>query len=553
MNTVIIDNDKINLCSNLEESAFGKTNYFTLINEKGFVYDSSSQFTPWSFEGVNTKASSNDKTYVYYCGTNPLSENTKTLNEYFSLSKENKDELYNAVKLVTKAFTDSLNSEVTLPQVGGEGILVDLSLNKVLFLPQSIFKYSTNVLSDEEYYYKETAWLNGTITDKAAICYERALIIYKLLTNSFPYKTIDEEKRNADILDKNFLPLDVIYPSMDEKFTKSINKALMLNSTTVSVPGKKKTGVESSALTIHPEFDFDALDKAWNEKKSSNLSDEELSKKVDEYLANKKAKVEASRKLRRNRTAFIIAGIVAIGIIIMVISSVKRQNARYTTMGLESTDIIQNFFYGVNNKSLEVLQAISNGNAPDKYVGKITEVFLTEKQITGFTKESPFFYPEQWMFTITNNERFNIAKVFGITNLTIDGELEETHNTLYRRDQNPIPVTKDNGEEYAQGETITHTVQYYLIQTVLENQNVQVEKINEVHTLTYKNGKWLLTDIKSKATDVDVDTEQFKTDYFASLTKYNQDVIAASDSIRDKYPWLPSTESLIIEQSMMIQ
>ena len=155
------------------------------------------------------------------------------------------------------------------------------------------------------------------------------------------------------------------------------------------------------------------------------------------------------------------------------------------------------------------------------------------------------------MFTITDNDRFNIAKVFGITNLKIDGKKEELELSLNRRNENPIPVTKENGDEYKQGETVTHNVEYYLLQTDLSNQNIRVEKVNDKHTLTYKNGKWWFTDIRSNTQEVPIDTQEFKSNYFTALENNDGDVIKTCDSIRDEYPWLPTSTSLITEKASM--
>ena len=187
MDSVVLNKEEIFLNSNLGESAFGKTNYFTLINEKGYVFSENDKlFSDFTFEGVKEKPSSDNTSYVYYYGKNPLSIEGKTLSYFFDNYDSNSDELYKAVTLTVKAITNALDNDKILPLVGGDGIIVDINENKVLFLPELIFKYSTNVLSDSEYYKRETAWLNGTIKDKAGMSYERSLIVYRLLTTQFP-------------------------------------------------------------------------------------------------------------------------------------------------------------------------------------------------------------------------------------------------------------------------------------------------------------------------------------------------------------------------------
>ena len=550
MNTVIINDKELKLNSGLDEPAFGKTNYYTFLSQEGLIFDGT-DFTPWTFDNIVTEPtedkSSEDR--VYYCGNNPLSKNAKTLLSCFLEMKQ--EELYKIVVAVTKAMTIAAEKGKQLPLVGAGGILIDNNGEKILFLPENIFKYSTNPLSPEEYFIQQTAWVNFTITGIPAICYERSVIVYKFLTGRFPYPAVDETVRNQDILDRNFLPLGQCIDGINIDFAKQVNNGLRLNSTSVAAKGKKKQE-ENTEETTDTLFNFDLFDEAWQLRKTITLTDEELAAKAKTYLAAQKARIETQRKLRKYFAAFMVSFFVALGIILLIFNTADKQNSTYTSKGLTSTETLQGFFYGVNNISIELMDSLVKGEAPEKYVSQVQEIYLIEKQIAGFTSQGMYYNPAQWMFTITDDDKFHAVRAFGITNLTIDGQPQSTEIEVHRKNQKPEPVTSENGVTLAQDDTVTHTVEYYLLQTNPDNFDVIVTKQTEEFTLTYTNQKWLITDISTKQEIVPVNTEEFKTDYFTTLSQNENDIITATELLKDKYQWLPTNETMLNEQSYLI-
>ena len=555
MNTVVVQEGEIRLNSGLNEYSFGKTNYFTLLPETGYIFENNN-FEKWNFSGVNsykdnlrTEKPNDDPDSderVYYCGKNPLSEKAKSLLDFFN---EDSDNLFKAVVITVTAMTVAAKNNINLPIVGAGGIIVDTDLEKVLFLPEDIFKYSTNLLSDKEYFYENSGWTNKTITGIPAICYERALIAYKLLTKRFPYQAIDETERNADILDKNFLPLELCIEGINQDFAKEINRALKLNSTSVSIPGKKKKGVDSEDLTIHPDFNIDNLKEAWDLSVKLNISENEIAEKSANYIKNQKTKIEAKRKLRRNTTSIIIGVCVALLIIIMAISTGRQQNNQFTSKGLTSTEVLQVYFQGVNKQNTKQMIPMSKGEDGNRLIDKVTEVDLLEKQISSFTKDTVYANPENWLLNVTNNERFSLLRVFGISNLKIDGMAAEYPVEIYRKSQHPVAVTEENNKALLQEDNISHNVEYYFLQTNPDDFSIYVQKVSEVCTLTYKNEKWLITEISSNKENVNVDTEKFKEDYFMSLAKNNNNITMVLNELREDYPWLPSDYA--VEQEVM--
>ena len=470
MSTVIIQNNQIKLNSSLNEYSFGKTNYYTLLSEKGLMFNNDT-FTPWSFENINTfKEEGSEEELVFYCGKNLLSKNAKTLLDFFN---ENSEELFDAVFDVVKAMTNAAENNIKLPIVGAGGIIVDTNSSNVLFLPEEAFKNSTNLLPEEQFFNQNSGWINLSLSKKPAICFERAVIVYKLLTGNFPYTSTNETERDNDILNENFLPLELCIEKIDESFANDINKALKLNSTAVVIPGRNKRNTEQRELKVNCKFDFDKLSESWNIKKSSNSKDEELEKKAATFIKNKNKKINTKRNLKAYKVIIVTIICFVVAGIILAISSVNTQNNKYTQEGLSSTETIQCFFDCFNNRSLELMNKISNGKAPDKYVEFATQIDLNEKQISSFTRKKLYATPEVWLNGIKlNKENYDKLKLFGITNLNIDGEQKDLNVHVSMVKDDPTPITRENNKVLNNNDKITHKVNYYFIMTNPENAEI---------------------------------------------------------------------------------
>jgi len=293
MSVVSITNEEIVLSSGMSEAAFGKTNYSSIITQSGIFYDGA-ETSLWSFTDVKAQTVENrDDRIVFYTGKNPFSSEAKTLLQYFEeagqpdSSIESKHKMYAAGLAICTLLTKAAKENIELPKIGAGGILVELSENqpaKVLFLPQRLFEGSVAGLNQVEYANQNGCWLNTTIFDLPHLCFQRAVIAYKMLTGRFPFPNANLEERNADILDKKFLPIDLCVNGIDSFLATEINRALQLNSNVVNIPGKKQKGKASEDLTPTADFPLDLLEKAPATLGESKISDEELNKKAEAYL-----------------------------------------------------------------------------------------------------------------------------------------------------------------------------------------------------------------------------------------------------------------------------
>ena len=549
---ITIYDGELRLTSNLDEYSFGKTNYDSIVTQEGLLFDGKN-FTSWTFSDVKSFEDPDRKErIVFYCGKNPLSSQAKTLAAFY---KQDDEESLKAVKAVCQAYQIAAKSKLEFPIMGAGGILVDLSKNetKILFLPQGLYKNTVSGLSASDYYEEEGAWINQTIYNLPAICFERAVFVYKLLTGSFPYANIDQIERNADILDQNFLPLEMAIDGIDLQLAKEVNKALKLNSNVVNIPGKKKKGKNSEDLKPNPDFPMELLDQAWklSKEQKAKIKNTDFEEKAQTYMKRKKSQIRTKRRIRRN-TAKIGVGIaLAIVLATIISNTIQTNQGQYYTKGLTSTQTIQAFFMGINAKDVTMISNFVKGKTPQNYVDMVSQIYVLSKQRKIYDKDNGFASPENWLLFSTNAEKYDMSGLYGVTQLKIDGTAYPINVKVYKKNQKPEAVTQEGDILLKDKDQSVRKVEYYLLHSEGENFNIVVEKITDIFTLTYKKDRWIITDISSSSESVKVKPLVFKNDYLNQLILTNGDVIKAVDQLRLSYDWLPGKTELEMEKELM--
>ena len=584
MNKIVnIVDGELRLTSNIDEYAFGKTNFSSIVTQQGLIFDGK-DFTPWSFSDVKSfDVPGKLGRIVFYCGKNPLSASAKSLLEYFedddageenatgagnptgpandttgnknSTGSEVATKKFQAVYAVIKAFTQAAKTGKKIPLLGAGGILVDTESEnpKILFLPEDLYKNTVSGLDAEDYLKLQGGWVNQTIYDLPAICFERAVLAYKLLTGNFPYPNPDQIERNADILDRKFLPLEMCLNEIDPTLAKEINKALKLNSNVVNIPGKKQKGKDSEDLTPSPDFPLEKLETAYQLSLSQkNLTDNQTFKeKAQTYIKLRDSKIATKRKIRRNSAKIVVGAIIALIFVIITINTVNANLTEYTTKGLSSVETIQGFFMGVNVKNTTLLSNFTKGKKTQNYVDTISQIYVLSKQRQLYDKDNGFANPANWLLYSNNAERYENGGLYGITHLTIDGKPYDSVIQLYKRNQNPPAVTQEGNITLENKAKSIHQVQYYLLHSEGEDNAFIVEKVTDTFTLTYQKDRWIITSIESNPETLKVSSSAFKTDYLNQLIVTNGDVLQAVENLREKYPWLPTKEALTYEKNLM--
>lgn len=548
MKLLTIENGELRLNTNLDEYTFGKTAHDAVLSQEGVLFDGKN-FRQWAFEEVKSYDSErNGKTerLVFYCLKNPLGNQAKTLAEFL---EEGGDKALSAVKAVCQALTTAAKDDNSIPAVGAGGIMIDG--DKVLFAPQALFCYAVNTLPAEEALNMQHGYVNETISGLPSICFERAAIIYKLLSKRLPFTACDSIARNADIFDHNFLPIEYCLNGIDTELAESIDNSLKLNSTAVNVPGKKKKGKASEDLLPEADFPLEKLDQAFELSQTSS-NDKAFEKKVAAYQKSQNSKIGAKRKIKRNSTTLIVIFAIIAVIIIAGINTAKTRGEDYSSVGLTSTETIRAFMNATNEKDTMLLSDFGTGKAAGNYGDMVSRIYVVHKQRLSMGADNGFAYPSNWLFYITDDAKYARSGVYGVTNLKIDGKAESLAVELHKKNEKIPPLTKEGNISLENGSTSVHKIEYYLIYTEGENADYMVDKIVSTITLTFKKNRWVITDmVEDKITPLNVDCSKFKKDYFEQLEKTEGDVMKATDNLRSKYEWLPEKDAMQREKEQI--
>lgn len=561
MNTIVkIVDEEIRLCSGMGEMAFGKTNYNSIVTQEGLIAtcktssDASFNFSfePWSFKDVKSyEVEGRDERIVFYCNSNPFTSKAKTLLELFEAAGnenatiEDKDAMYISSFAVCSVLTQAAKENINIPLNGAGGILVDTSTDeiKLLFLPHNLFKYSLGGLSAVDKANNHDCWINPSLDQLPAICFERASIAYKMLTGRFAYASSDSTERNADILDKRFLPLELSINGINEELALAVNNALKLTANSVDIPGKKAKGKKSEDLLPEPDFPLEQL-KTAKENINSKISDKDFEEKVNAFIKLQNSQVNTKRTIRRN-TSKIVAGIVAvIALVIIIRSTINGNLENYTSKGLTSTQTIEAFFKGMNNLDIPFIEKLAKGRNASKYIDTISNMYVISKQRQSMGGDNGVVNPAKYFVVVKNPITITQTALYGASRIKIDGKSTDADLIVKKNKDKPEPVTQEQGITLENGAKSVHSVEYYLMYSEGEKMDIFAEKCTDTFTLTYEKDKWIITDIETAQKTVYFDSDTFKQEFFSLLEKNNGDPVQAVNILSDKYEFMPTQSDM---------
>ncbi|MBR5402500.1 MAG: hypothetical protein IK102_11915 [Treponema sp.] len=562
-NVVSIIDGELRLCSGLTEYAFGKTNYNSVVTQKGLLAQCDSKkdeplhfsFSPWTFQDIKSfDVEGHDERIVFFCAPNPLSKKARTLYELFAdagtadAGVKEKDKMYSSSLAVCSALTQAATEGLDIPINGAGGILIED--NSILFLPHDIFLNSTAALPALDQADTNNCWINPSLRDLPALCFLRASIAYKMLTGRFAYPASDTLTRNADLLDKNFLPLELSINGINPELANAVNKGLKLNSNSINIPGKKPKGKKSEELIPEASFPLQLLSEAKNST-AAVMSDKEFEDKVKNYKKLQGSKINTKRTFRRNTAAF-TAGLIAFVFLLLYIrSSYKNYMDDYTSKGLTSTQTVQAFFKGMNNLDISLLEEIAKGKSTNRYVDSISNVYVIGKQRMATGGDQGFLKPAKYFLTVTDYSRLKLGGLYGFTNLKIDGKDYDEYIEPFKNKDKAAPIETEKGISLKNGDKSVHSVEYYSLHTEGDNYDVLVTYNKDTFTLTYKKDRWIITGIEPSQTDLNLDSNKFKDDYFKAVTQNNGDVIKSIKELSFTYEFLPSVLEMTTEKKIL--
>lgn len=534
---VRIEGGKIWLSSYLDQDAFARTNLALSIEEKGKAAefdDKNVKFSDFSFTAVEEDKNGS------VCFTSPL-KNAETFLEI--LNSENfDDKKKNAVKKLILALTEAYENKIDLKTSGAEGIL--FSDGKIIFLPAELFAQCvSNSRNGENFKY-----IYKGLEDSEQVLFFRSVAAYKSLTGNLPFEEDDLTKRQTDIADEKFIPLELYLPDLDKKLAAAIDAGLKIKSEQKHSSGRrefsdaKEEKKRKDILTAAEKFDAEKFDEELqraagflrSDRKDNETSrnDAELEAKRKSFLKKQNTKVAVKRFFRRNRNALLALLAFAVFAFWMASGFVRENRLLATTKGLSSTQAAALMYSFIHKADVPNLQEVVKGKYTKDLIFKVAGFYVTAKQREEQNAGDKSVAPGEWLFYKQNSSNW----MYGITNLKIDGKPFPAESEYPKRKDKPLPIKEENGKILKRGDKASHSAEYYLVHQ--DSNRIYAEKISETVTLSWKGKRWVATSVEGKSEPLSVSARAFSDEYYALLGG-GMSIHDAAAQLRRKYEWLP--------------
>ena len=547
---VTMQDDSLFLSTSLSQDAFGRTQYIREIDETGFSATLAADFTksadvtfePWKFSG--TRTDENDT--VAFTGTVP--KGGKTLLDLLESGSE--EEKSAAAKAVCCALTAAITQNIPLNTVGAEGIVLfagsEADAVKVLFLPADLFERSAGNTRDSYADY-QGFYIRKGLSGTEGLLFTRAVIAYRALCGILPYTEPDTSKRQADIFDARFVPSYMLINGLNADLASAIDCGLQIRAESKPLPGERRfinekeeerrkkilAAANNFSLTIFmQEVDCKGSE---NPSRTPELNPSEFAARREKFLHKQAAIIKRRRFTRRNHTRLIVAGIAAF-LAVWAITSFHQENQNLaSSRGLTSWETTQELYATIHKSNVPHLQEIAKGKKVKNLRQIIAGFYVTNRSRYAMNSDEGTVSTAEWLHLKNKTKYWQ----FGLTQLTIDGKAADVFYDYPVRGDNLKKLQAEEGVQLKRGATVQHKAEYYLVNNNGDAQ-ISVNRVRDTVTLTWKGGRWIVTDIESRNRQTFVFTKDFIADYQTALDATEEDVAESVTLLREKYQWLPT-------------
>lgn len=572
MNIVEITENSLALSSGLPQDSFAKTDMDKLLSEKSIILNIKKGAVTtdfYSFDG--TKADKNGN--AIFEGKSFSGEFLSDILEKPSYTKKDILSIANFMNAVDFLIKNQESLGEGRFATGAKGIIINTDEaseeSKILIISQKLFEECAqnqkNSYSElhEKYFYKGLDYTQS-------LCFLRGTVAYRALTGSFPFESADTTKRQEDIFDENFIPLDLWNPKISTSLKKSIESSLKGKITHTVIAGKKNltdAKAESKKQKLLKEAEsFDSeLFRAELEKYAGDKTESEsLAEKRLAFSARKNKQLSVRRFLRRNKNR-ILAAVAVIFFAAWGAESIIKQNGKLlTTRGMTSTEATQAYYSMIHRMDVPGLQEVIKGRKTKDLFAKISAYYVGSKQRLQVHPDNGTVTPARWFFFKKASKNW----MFGITKLKIDGVPFAADKKYPVRNDKPLPVTEENGKTLMEGDEVTHTAEYYLVEQA--EAKIYIQQITDTVTLRYTGKRWRVVQANGKSKVSDVKAKDFSKEFYelAGKTLESDDLLQpvaseaeetsgeskikkAIEVLREKYDWIPDEEDILYEANFL--
>lgn len=546
MKTVNIKDGKIYLCSALLQDAFARTNLALATEEKGKTAQFNGGkviFSDFSLRNIEK----DDENFVCFTSDKVLKDEAETFEELLSQKKTA------ALQKLVLALTEAYKNGIDLKAVSAEGIIY--SDEKIIFLPSELFwQCVSNNRPHNDLNQNDFKYIYKGLDEKSQLLFLRSIISYRALTGNLPFNENDLSKRQTDISDENFIPLELCVSSIDKTLAESINAGLKLKGESVRTSKRKEfsdTKEEKKraeqlelALKFSPD-DFSSALSALNAKDSQ--ADTALEDLRNAFVKKQKIKIQAKRFIRRNRNA-LFAALAVLAFASWMANGFLRENALLaTTKSLTSTQSAALLYTFIHKADVPDLQEVAKGNNVKDLLFKVAAFYVTGKQREEQNAQDRSVTPGQWLFYKESSTNW----MYGITNLKIDGNSFPSVSEYPKRKDKTVPLKEEGGKALKRGDTVTHRAEYYLVHQ--DSNRIYAEKNEETVELKWNGSRWIIRNITDgKSEQFSVNSKDFSDEYYEAV-KETGSIKSAVARLRNKYGWLPSDSDIRTDAAVMLE
>lgn len=539
---VFVDAQVITLSSSLDAEAFGKVNPTRLLDDCGWLATipapadaEAVTFGEWRFDGTR---SDGDGTALF-AGTSP--GDGKTLRRLFAEGTDG--EAARAATAVCTAISAAIAQGIAMEAVGAEGIVVFVqeTRTQVLFLPAELFARCANN-APERAAADAGKYVHKGLSGRESLLFTRAVIAYRALCGALPYQEPDVSRRQADIFDGRFVPVALMRTDIDATLAQAIDGGLCVSAKPRVVPGERryvneKTAERRRAIIAAAERFSPAAFAAACE--AAPAQTDALAQQRQAFVRKQTAAVWRRRFFRRNRNTLLVAA-TAVVLAVWAVTSFERENRGLaTSKGLTSWETTQALYATIHQANVPHLQEIAKGKKTKNLRQIVSGFYVTNRSRYAMSQDEATVSPAEWLH-LKNKTNF---WQYGLTHLRIDGTDADSSFAYPVRADKPQPLAAEADAPRKNGTTVRHTATYYLVNND-GSARISTNKVTDTVTLTWRRGRWLVTDIASKSKGSFVFTKDFYAAYQAALDATDGDIGQTADILRATYEWIPTAEEI---------
>lgn len=520
---VYTQDNKIFLNSNLTEESFAKTKFSNLLGEKGLIFSKTGEhFTSveyWTFDSTKSIEDS-----VYFTKTGFSGKTLETI-----IIEEN-DDFNEALFCTVKAISYAQKKGFSVPCNGPAGILYNE--NQILFLPEKTFSSCAQHLEKSVYQKMQNIWVDSAASCLKAENFMQGVLIYYSLTKKVPFP-LDSEEQSVNIADKKFLPLKYCINGISTELSDFVDKSLK---------------GENIISPLPKEIYKKELFESQNRKPSMNET--EFSKSVEKFIRFQNAKISSKRKIRRHYIQIALIAVAAV-FIFLCVALIKYENSKKpSVVGLTSQTVTEIFYSGIHKLNADYMK-VSAKDCPQAsyYISTIPQIRVVSLMPGAYNLESGLSSPENWFFFEPDTTKSYSHQIYGITNFKIDQKDSTLNLKVPKKSQRKLKLINQDGKRLKNLDEKTHFVEYYLVHTV--NNRMEVDFYQTSVNLIFQKDKWQISELDQKWQTEFYDWAEVSKDFKTELEKNQNDVIKSVQNLKQKYPWVPTKESLEEEQKYL--